>query len=140
MPEHPNILLLSTDKTETAVLQELLRGYATLTLVRNLSDLRCLLEGDSSYGALLCAWSFHTGTWHEALSKIHESRPDLPVIIFSRYAAEREWIEVLEAGAFDLLAVPPHEEREFLAVLEQASATRQARVSKGVEPRARKSA
>jgi DNA-binding NtrC family response regulator len=59
------------------------------------------------------------------LRNIQESHPGLPVIVLSSSPENREWDEVLEAGAFDLL-VPPYDERAVLAVLEQASSSREA--------------
>jgi len=133
MLEYPNVLLLSTDTIETTVLQQALRKHVILTRADNLSDAMFLLEG-GGYDAFFCAWSFHAGTWMEALETVREWQPDLPVIILSRTAEEREWLQVLEAGAFDLL-VPPFEKEELLAVLEQASASREARALRGQSPR-----
>ena len=138
MLQHPNVVLLSTDKSETAVLQQILREHVMLTAAGNLRELRFHLE-NNDYDALFCAWSFHSGTWHDALEEVRKWHPDLPVIILSRIAEEKEWVQVLEAGAFDLL-VPPYQERMVLAVLEQASASREARVSRSISPRLKESA
>jgi DNA-binding response OmpR family regulator len=127
MLRSPRVLLLSTDETETALLKELLREHAILTPAGNLSELAALLKANS-YDALFCAWSFQRGTWKEAVRNIQESHPGLPVIVLSSAPENREWAEVLEAGAFDLL-VPPYEERAVLAVLEQASASSEALAS-----------
>ena len=124
MLRSPSILLLSTDETETAILNELLSEHALVKKAGNLSEMAGELQSDS-YDALFCAWSFQQGTWKDAVEKIQESYPSLPVIVLSSAAESREWVEVLEAGAFDLL-VPPYEERVVLAVLEQASASREA--------------
>jgi len=122
---YPKVLLLSTDKTEAAVLQEVLAEHLLLTPAASLSEVMFLLA-TSSYDALFCTWSFHSGTWVDAVDNVSRWQPDLPVIILSRTAEEREWVQVLEAGAFDLL-VPPFQEEALLAVLEQASASREAR-------------
>ena len=98
-----------------------------LTPAGNLSELAALLKCNS-YDALFCAWSFQRGTWKEAVRNIQESQPGLPVIVLSSSPENREWSEVLEAGAFDLL-VPPYEKQSVLAVLEQASASREALAS-----------
>ncbi len=133
MLRYPKVLLLSNDGMETAVLEQLLSDHVVLTPVNNLSELISLL-GDNDYDALFCAWSFHTGTWNDALEEVREIHPDLPVIILSSSAEEREWLRVLDAGAFDLL-VPPYQERSLLAVLEQASASREAITSRNCVPR-----
>jgi two-component system, NarL family, nitrate/nitrite response regulator NarL len=123
MLRSPRVLLLSTDETETALLQDLLNEHAILTPAGNLTELAALLKSNS-YDALFCAWSFQRGTWEEAVRSLQESHPGLPVIVLSSSPENREWAEVLEAGAFDLL-VPPYEEQTVLAVLEQASASRE---------------
>jgi FixJ family two-component response regulator len=43
----------------------------------------------------------------------------IPLVVLSRCGCEKEWIEVLEAGAFDFL-VPPYTSSQILAVLEHA--------------------
>lgn len=132
MLRYPNVLLFSNDETETAVLHRLLSEHVVLTPVHHPSELTSLL-GSNSYDALFWVWSFHTGTWNDALSEVRKITPDLPVIILSSAAEEKEWIQALGAGAFDLL-VAPHKDRALLAVLEQASASREARISRSMFP------
>lgn len=133
MLRYPKVILLSNDETETTVLEQLLSEHVVLTSVNDLSALISLLE-DNDYDALFCAWSFHTGTWNDALEEVRKVHPDLPVIILSSSAEEREWLQALGGGAFDLL-VPPYQERSLLAVLEQASASREALGSRHRVPR-----
>jgi DNA-binding NtrC family response regulator len=130
MLRYPRVLLLSNDESETSALDRLLTGHVLLTTVNNLPELVSLLE-NGNYDALFCAWSFHTGTWSDALEEVQKLHSDLPVIILSSSAEEREWLRVLEAGAFDLL-VPPFQDRALLAVLEQASASRDALTPKRI--------
>jgi len=127
MLRQPNVLLFSNDEGETVALQQLLSEHVVLTPVKNLSELASLLE-NNRYDALFWAWSFRTGTWNDALREVRKINPDLPVIILSSTPEERAWIRALDAGAFDLL-VAPFEERPLLAVLEQASASHERRVS-----------
>jgi len=127
MLRYPNVLLFSNDEMETAILQRLLGEYAIVTPVHNESELAPLLE-NNHYDALFWAWSFRAGTWNDALRQVRMINPDLPVIVLSTAAEERAWIRALDAGAFDLL-VAPFEERQLLAVLEQAWASHEARVS-----------
>src|SRR5689334_50995 len=124
MLRYPNVLLFSADEEETAILQEILDEHAVVTAVRNQSELSSVLE-NSTYDALFWSWSFRAGTWNDALRKVHEISPDLPVIILSTAPEERAWLRSLEAGAFDLL-VAPFEEPQLLAVLEQATASHEA--------------
>ena len=132
MLRYPNVLLFSNDEMETAILERLLGEYAIVTPVHSDSELAALLENDN-YDALFWSWSFRAGTWNEALREVHKISPDLPVIVLSTAAEERAWIRALDAGAIDLL-VAPFEERQLLAVLEQASASHDARLSRSRVP------
>ena len=131
MLRYPNVLLFSADDEETEILQEILDEHAVVTAVRNQSELSSVLESNR-FDALFWSWSFRAGTWNDALRKVHALSPDLPVIILSTAPEERAWLRSLEAGAFDLL-VAPFEEPQLLAVLEQATASREARISRGLE-------
>ncbi len=132
MLRQPKVLLFSTDEAEMAQLQQILSEHVILTPVDHQSKLNALIE-KHNYDALFCAWSLQQGSWNDVVSEVRESHPDLPVIVLSPAPDNREWDEVLQAGAFDLL-VPPFEERSMLAVLEQASASREAVASRYREP------
>ena len=125
MISHPSILLLSSDETETTVLEGILSEHVLLRRVQNLSELQATLEG-GRYDAVFCGWSFHQGTWNDALGQVRQRCPDLPVIIFCRLGGEIEWVEALEAGAFDLL-VAPYQKRKVLPLLEHAVASYEGR-------------
>jgi DNA-binding NtrC family response regulator len=118
MRTHPNVLLLSTDSEEMSKWEDILCEHAVVKRVGSLLELEHQLESDV-YDALFCGWSFHFGTWHDALRTVQQQCPELPVIIFCGNGGERQWVEVLEAGAFDLL-VEPYHQRAVLPVLEHA--------------------
>ena len=121
----PRVLLLVCDPTERDRWQEMLAPHALLTFACNIRETQELLEA-SRYDAVFCAWSLCEGTWNDVLKELRHSSPDLPIIIVSRAAGEQQWVQVLEAGAFDLLG-PPYREPLVLSVLEQAVASREAR-------------
>jgi DNA-binding NtrC family response regulator len=123
--QQQKVLLLSTEGADSAALQQILREHVALQKVENLLELPRDLEG-GNYDAVFCGWSFNKGTWKDALRQVHQRRPDLPVVIFYKSGDEQEWIEVLEAGGFDLL-VPPYRQSTVLAVLEHAVASHSAR-------------
>ena len=135
MLRYPNVLLFSSDETESAALEGLLREHVLLTPVKSLPELVSELE-HNDYDALFCAWSLGAEAWHATLEEVRKVHPDLPVIILSLSAGEKEWLRALDAGAFDFL-VPPYQERSLLAVLEQASASREARISRSSRARQR---
>jgi DNA-binding NtrC family response regulator len=121
----PKVLLLSSDDSESQKLEELFQGHAVLRRVRTLDELQADLQ-NGQYEALFCGWSFHSGSWHQALKQAQQRSPDMPVVVFSGVADERDWVRVLEAGAFDLL-VTPYQKRTVLPVLEQAVTSCEAR-------------
>ena len=121
----PNVLLMSSDDSEARNWQEILREHATVRTVRDLDELQIHLQNDG-YDAFFCAWTSPSATWKQALERVRQSNPDMPVIVFSGTADEREWVRVLEAGAFDLLA-SPLQRRTVLPVLEQAVTSYEAR-------------
>lgn len=124
MLAYPNVLLFADDEREARELQQLLSPYARLTCAQTLAELGQMLKS-REYDALFCTEFPRTGTWGDVIPEIHKSHPDLPVIILSRSAAGHDWRELLDAGAFDLLA-PPYRETTLMGVLEQATASRQA--------------
>src|SRR5690349_10715355 len=126
------VLFLSTDNGESAVLEKLLSEYVVLRKLLHLSELQNELQ-DGNYDAMFCEWSFHRGTWREVLQQIQHRCPDMPLIVFSRTGGEREWLDVLEAGSFDLL-VPPYNRHAVLPVLEHAISSHNARIFQNVTP------
>ena len=125
MINHPKVLLVSNNQEETSVLEGILSEHVILKSVGNLLELQKLLE-DGDYDAVFCGWSFHQGRWNDALDEVRQRCPDLPMIIFCRTGGEKEWVEALEAGAFDLL-VGPYMKRSVLPLLEHAVASHEAR-------------
>ena len=126
MLRYPRILLLCSDQLETDRIEELLSKHAFVSRACDLSELSALLE-TTCFDAVFCAWTFHCGTWKNALLDALRFQPDLPVLVFSSTGGEREWIEVLDSGAFDFL-VPPYTKESVLALLEQAMASHDARI------------
>jgi len=64
------------------------------------------LEQAASFDAFLCDWCYMGGTWRTALDLIRRRAPQLPVIVVCRAGGEQEWVEVLQAGAFDMITAP----------------------------------
>jgi DNA-binding NtrC family response regulator len=128
MMRYPNVLLFSADEGETGVLQEILDRHAVVTPVHNQSELAEVLKNDS-FDALFWSWSIRAGNWSDALREVHAIDSTLPVIVLSNEAEERAWLRALNAGAFDLL-VAPFDGAQLVAVLEQASASHEARVAR----------
>jgi len=121
MQPYSKVLLLGGDE-DWSVLEEMLAQYAVVTGVGKVSDALALLK-EEDYDVLFCQGELADGTWRTVLEEIQNRRLEVPVIVFCHCGGEREWIEVLEAGAFDLL-VPPYSAYQTMAVLEHALASR----------------
>jgi DNA-binding NtrC family response regulator len=119
------VLLIRGGEAESKVLEGLLSEHVILHTIRNLQDLDVALE-NGSYDAIFCGWSFHKGARDAVLQMMRQGSPDLPVVVFCGTGGEQEWIEVLEAGGFDLL-VPPYQKSTVLPVLAHAIVSGEAR-------------
>lgn len=123
MPRLLHIAFLTDNEGLVAALENLLREHVVLTRIGTIQELRGH-ETIRHFDALFCDWSFGTGVWQGALQEVRADCPDLPVVVLSRNGGEKEWVEVIETGAFDLLALPFAKE-SVLPALEQATASRQ---------------
>jgi DNA-binding NtrC family response regulator len=113
------VLVLGSDP-DASFLAETLAPFAAVTRLEKIPKVFNLLEGED-YDAVFCPWESPEGTWRTVLEEVQNRGLEVPVIVFCHCGGEREWTEVLEAGAFDLL-VPPYSAHETLAVLERALA------------------
>jgi DNA-binding NtrC family response regulator len=134
MRQRPNILLIGDDAARMARLRETLSRAACVAQAEDLPQaLKRLAMED--YETVFADWSFHCGTWREALQSIGELYPDLPVIVLGHSddlnPHSRQWQEVVAAGAFDLLPAG-HREFEILSLLEHALASAQARAMRAI--------
>ncbi len=59
--------------------------------------------------------------WREALQSFLEAQPSARVVLLSRLADERMWMDVLESGGYDLL-MKPYQETELCAAVRSALA------------------
>lgn len=121
----PKILLLTGDENEARGLQEILGDYAGLVRVRGLSEMESHLK-EGNCDVLFCAWPFYRAFWNGELQEMRDRYPALPVVVLSHTGGEREWLEVLDAGAFDLLSLPC-QKPALLGVIEQAVVSHQVR-------------
>jgi DNA-binding NtrC family response regulator len=119
METKSKVLLLGSGP-EASLLAEFLAPFAVVTRLEKVPKAFKPLEGEN-YNALFCPWEFPEGTWRTVLEEVQNRGLEVPVIVFCHCGGEREWTEVLEAGAFDLL-VPPYSSYQMLAVLEHALA------------------
>ena len=118
----PKVLYIGSN-SDGAEVVEILAQFASVTRVLTVPI--ALPKGETeAYDAVFCDWDCADGTWKEVLSKLRELDLQIPLIVLSRCGCEKEWVEVLEAGAFDFL-VPPYNSAQIRAVLEHALASTQ---------------
>jgi DNA-binding NtrC family response regulator len=127
MSPSKNVLLLKSKDVDVVPLQEALQEHAKVTEVANLAHLsRLLAQGD--YDVLFCGSEITDGTWHDAFNEVQRRSSELPIVIVARLGGEKQWIDVLGQGAFDMVTAP-YQMRTLLYLLEHAAASKQARAS-----------
>jgi DNA-binding NtrC family response regulator len=124
----PKVLLLTGDDNEVCSLRDVLGRHASLFHARGLSEMKLRLEGD--FDVLFCSSVYFR---QGALKEITKLYPELPVIVLSRAGGDEEWMEVLGAGAFDLL-VCPCQEPGVRCLMQQAVDSHQARKAQRFSP------
>lgn len=125
MFQTPKVLVLLSDEKERHALEALLHNHALLVHAKDLPEMKSYLQ-KNSIDVLFCGWSYYSKNWSAVLDEVRQYHPNMPVIVLSRQGGEREWLEVLESGGFDLLAWPSPKST-LLAVVEQAVASHDAR-------------
>jgi DNA-binding NtrC family response regulator len=125
MPACRKVLLFKSNDVDLISLRKALRAHARVTEVGTLSDLARLL-GEGDYDALFCGWEIAGGTWQDALNEVQQRASELPVVVAARLGGEKQWVEVLGRGAFDMITAP-YQMRTILYLLEHAAASKAAR-------------
>jgi DNA-binding response OmpR family regulator len=124
MAEPRKVVLLEGGETECRRIHNLLSKHVMVTCAKDIPELLSILQ-DNGYDALFCDWSFDKSSWREALEEVRRRYRELPIIVVHHSADEQEWVDVLDAGAFDLLG-PPYSERLLLAILDHVFVSREA--------------
>ena len=120
--ERLRVLLLGSNEEETRLLREALSRETELAAAWSPEELFGLLPL-ASYDAFLCDRDSQEGAWREVCVEVKRKYPDLPIIVLSRCGGEKEWVEALEVGCFDLVCAP-YFNRQILSVIEHAVASR----------------
>lgn len=116
--QYSNVFLVGSSEDLTP-LEEVLTRNAAVTKAKTTHEAIEQL-GKSDCDVLFCLNEMADGSWRDLLREIQKQRLRVPVVVADRTGNMEEWIEVLEAGGFDLLA-PPYGDKQILAVLEHAS-------------------
>jgi DNA-binding NtrC family response regulator len=87
-----------------------------LRFEERLGDVRQVLNGED-VGVILSDCTLPDGhSWKDLLRAVEETPPARPLIVTDRLADERLWGEVLNLGAYDLLAQPFHSKEVFQVI------------------------
>lgn len=99
------ILSISPFEEDHACLQAIIGSASKLVIASDFCTAKALLAGRKIF-LVLCECGSNPGTWIDWLEYL-ESLPNPPLLIVtSRLADERLWAEVLNLGAWDVLAKP----------------------------------
>ncbi len=73
--------------------------------------------GREAFGAVLTESRLQDGNWEDVVALVAKQRPGVAVVVTDKLADARFWADVLEFGAYDLLARPfyPGEVQRILA-------------------------
>ena len=126
MPPGKKVLLFTSKNFDAVSGRKALRAHANVTEVGTLADLVRLLS-KGGYDALFCGWEIAGGTWHDALNAVQQRASELPVVVVARLGGEKQWVEVLGQGAFDMIAEPYQMRDPSADPLEHAAASKAAR-------------
>jgi DNA-binding NtrC family response regulator len=86
----------------------------------SVKEAKALLAKKISPTVILCEHDIIDGSW-KAILKHARNLPNKPtVVVCSRCADERLWVEVLNLGAFDLLLIAPVVRDELVRVIDSA--------------------
>jgi DNA-binding NtrC family response regulator len=120
IPSHVFSCVYLTSSTGAAELASTLVKPAQIHIHRStsLDDAKARLKSTKSH-TLLADVSFDTGGWEDALRMAARLAFRTAVVLVSRLADERLWIDALERGAYDLILEPFHAE-ELRRILESA--------------------
>jgi DNA-binding NtrC family response regulator len=125
----PKVVLLteSENSAEARSVSSALDDYAAISQVRTVSQLDSYLQ-KQQFDAVFCGWDFYESDWDGRLRDLRSRHPEIPMIVLSGGRTEPDWQQVVESGAFDLLAFPSPKELA-MAVTEHAVSSHEARIS-----------
>jgi DNA-binding NtrC family response regulator len=125
MQTRRRVLLICDNHQKPRGLDPILQEYCDLTRVSEPQNLQRQIDR-GRFDVVFCAWDFGCGTWNAVLRVLQSKMPETPVVVFSQIAGEEEWLEVLEAGGFDLLTAP-FRRTDVVSVLEHAASSYEGR-------------
>jgi DNA-binding NtrC family response regulator len=116
------ILLISPRNEDHVSLENIFRGSQwNLQKARTASDgLKIIRRSRNKIPVVICEHRLPDGDWKSLLAELEPASVWPSLIVCSRLADERLWVEVLNLGAYDLLLCAPFVPEEVLRVTESA--------------------
>jgi DNA-binding NtrC family response regulator len=100
------VLFVSPRREDATVLSHMLRSVSTsLHHVNDLQHARAIMQGEP-YQVVLTEANLPDGNWRDVLELAQKTEPASEVIVTDASADARFWAEVLNLGAYDLIAQP----------------------------------
>ena len=100
------IFIVSSNNENRHALQSILNRQACKTqFASSVTECERLLPFQD-VDLLFCDRCLADGTYHDVLRIIRSAKPSLPVIVTSPFADWSQYLEALDAGAYDLIAAP----------------------------------
>lgn len=100
------ILFVSPHREDASVLSRMLDSLSvSIDYVADLKHARSKMMG-AAYPVILTEANLPDGTWLDVLDLVHRVAPNAEVIVTDSEADARFWAEVLNRGAYDLIAQP----------------------------------
>jgi two-component system C4-dicarboxylate transport response regulator DctD len=113
-------LLQNNQSTCTPALQQELRAQsAVVRLAESCKDISAMLTTPDPPDVILTDLTLSDGTWEDVVRIGQDAVVPVNVIVVSRHADTRLYVEVLEKGAFDFI-IPPFETLQLSHVLRSA--------------------
>ena len=113
------VLFISPRQSDAPILSRMLSAVSLgMDHVTNLAEAGSRLR-QRSYAAVLTEASLPDGTWADVLELNDQLPAPSALIVTDKLADDRFWAEVLNRGAYDLLA-QPFDETEVQRILEHA--------------------
>ena len=89
--------------------------------VRDCNEARRMFEAQPSVQVVVTDAVLHDGDWRQVLAIVAQGRRRIEVVVCSRLADPKLWLDVVEEGGYDVL-VEPFEHEEVRRIVEGAAA------------------
>lgn len=100
------VLFVSPRREDATTLSSMLRSLSVpIEYVADLAQARAMIR-DGKYPVILTEANLNDGTWRDILELARRAAPRSEVIVTDAGADARFWAEVLNMGAYDLIAQP----------------------------------